>query len=1350
MAEEQTALGQLYGSLMRAVPESARQTAAGYLTYPLQIGQFGTQLANPARAVRALTGNQLPDDNDGTLGTIDRFLGARNQEVNQALRIEDPSPQDDTGQYLLRTLGGAVPVPGGVIGKAVANAPMLVRGLARLAEVMTPLTVTNRTGAARLAPVAANTLIPAAAGVAVDRANEKVNPHEETYTYDQDGNLETIRYPVEGSSPGLGRVAANNVIGTVGEHPALAAAGAAGVGLAGLLAHRALRGPAAARVELDTSTINRPIGTPTPVVEPLRTNPLRQAGLDTQTLLQDSKAPIREVVNQSAGPRGTDVARDVNAMLDVSNDPAILSKVAAFRSTGVIESGTGQSFRTFIPDRIAEEHAAISERDPALGKKISETLTLGDERNMRTWHQNEYKKLRGRMSIDQIARETPHIHAEDDPSRPKMIQDPNGQSIQEIVNGVPQFEKTYMFSRNKLWHMSNQEIVSQYRRNMRDPRVALVAGKYESMHKSFLRAMADDGLIGNTEAARMGYRHPDYVHTTNLGYDKSPTTERPIGHKQGPEYGGDPWQAARDYSASVISAMNINRTNRAVGRLLIAGERTGRTKGIIGKIADPAELRRLSLVTNSPGRRSTPLTKADIKVEKNVQRFREGADLVEYEVLHPVVARAMEAMPRHAQNMIGALKGIAESGMTGKGAALTGRFFSTRQFMMNTELAMINRPKGMTLGLLDKGMQSATGGRVGFRGDPTAVVGMLATAGKNVGLVVSKAVGDSLRDSWHRGGIAKQFPGMDRLAYRLGKVWADSAYVQQMRAGAGDVNTLGAEGVDQSRHSRLIAGQEHSDAIRITDPTSMTQFQRWRDTARTATPASVKIGWRLLGEIQNAIGSAPQAYAFSSNVKRRTHGLTVEAAFREREALAAEVRNLTGDPAKKGSAQERFQMRSATPAEKGIGWAYEATPYAGISTQALYRVAKSAKDNPGGFIAAVAMTAAPAALVPLSLAYLYDRMLAEQGQDPQYVPWYFNRAAYQIGREIPVFIWGEPPENAPTLTGDPVMSVVTASAAHAVGWYMGSMTDPANQPGSDMDLSIGALAQYALGKTGNVLMTSIINASPVAQWPPFIIAGFAAAGVELPASIADSVGRGGASVLPGRSLSGYEGGSTRDAFMSTRLEKFMEALFPGLATTLGAWAGAATRSEAKEPGTGVSAGLREAVGRAKDYQPWARGTLWELPAARAVRDDAAAQTNSYEKSFRSIVENFRAVRAPDTTGSGRFARPDEEGGVSGVKDAEMRQLLAMVNQSWSRIERGLGERNALREQRLALRNRTNLDYVERRREENRLAQEISTFNRRVLGRYVFLDEKLSEHFGRRIRIDHINPAEGINQFPRIN
>lgn len=1311
---------------------AGRQVGAGFVSIPGDVLRLTGLLANPARAVRQISGEATPDDltryGTGAHNYVSNTLSGAGQayidRVNQVFGVNEPSPQDETLQFAARTLGGSpVLTPLKIASNAIAAAPLAVRFGAGLAESLTPATFTGQRGLRALPAVGVNVGAQTAVGIGAEAALEPHDPTQERQVYNANGELVEEYYPAPGVVPGSGRVAARAVAETVRDNPITSGiAGAGAVGL-GILGYRGLRRNAAVQAAGQSSDVvvpHRPETTDVPITNtPIRilgqeipgTSSARDFAYRVAEVVQDYKIKTKDAIEQvsetiNAAPEET--AR-VKSLLEGTNEVAHKDRVETLLREGRIVTPK-QIINTESLDTLGKD--VSRQLTPEQRTKLNELIAMESE-----WDDRMYAHKKGAyIEVNPTTMDIP----EPDYTGPRMK----------------------ILPRATLWNMPDHEIHNRIMQLRADPTITPYADRYWSFMRSAADAWEDFGVIDAAERAAWGNAHPHFMHMINMDEVKNPRTFRLRAHRSGPEFAGDPFLSSVEYADQFLSNAYVNLARKAVvDHVRQMGNGPFGNSPWFGRILDPRELARMKKPDGSP------MTKQDFKLEGDILRFYDEGHLIEVEVKNKSMYHTLKTLPRMATSLLGWMRQTAQSGMTGRLATLSGQPFILANAVMGAVFGQLTRPKGYSYGLLDKMAQSATGGRMGIRGDPTAYAGMLHTAARSTGAIMARAIAES----YYAGNSAlAKIPGMDRIADYAAKKWVNSNEAWMHRAGARGASTLGEADWDAPGRASMIASvmPEYNRGRVVSDPRTFKEYVT--NFARTATPADLKIGWRMLNDIQNAVGSMSQSYIFRSNFDKvqRAMARSPEEGFMELQKHGAVARSLLGDPSVMGTGLRDRTRVGATKPEKVVGNVLDMTPYANISVQASSQLMKAVKDNPAGVAAAMTMTLAPLVILPIANAIRLDNERMARGEDPIYMPWEFSRPDWHATRFVVIHIPGLGPEYSMEFRLDPLFSLPYTLAREATLRLFGLNGDPRVDPA--LGYTRDAIQRIAEERTGQNIYTAAVNSQPLSQFPPWMGAFFAATGIELP-PLEKLISRGGAAPIPVRGMGGYEDTRLAHDLFSTRTQAVLSQLFGTAATTWVSALSSAWQSERRDPGSMATRVTSELANRAEDRIP-EFAPLWDQQKRRTTSDPTAQMVNGYERSMLAIREGIAGAKNPGAIGSGSLAeRGFPGGGAQGVEDPQMRDLLQSVNRVYSAFSGDGGliaARNKVRKIMLDVEQRA-MPYAERRMELNRLAGEVVRINQVLLAKYIREEDRLSNTYGRRIRIDRIDPTKPITQFPEL-
>jgi hypothetical protein len=892
MLEDLTALG--------------KQAAVGVATIPSEVMRFGAYVANPMRVYRKVTGQSTEVD-DSRYGegyapynripqVLEGAADAYNNVVSNAVGVNpNPSPQDDTAEYVARLAGNTIPtLPGKVLTAAATHAPSLLARLAgtttgkvvgKTAELLTPTTivpaaaVAGKSGAEVVKAVAprwaANVGVQGAAGVALERGLEPRDPTKPYIQYDADGKLTSAYYPDESALPGAGRVVADTVVNAVGEHPIAAGITAAGLAGLGLLAHRGIRKTNAIRAETATSDA---VGAPVPKAPdvPITTNPIASAAYRTAEVLADEHIRTRKALdmaaadtnakaNAAAQAAGTPAPPQVTAQaakdaINLAGDSAHASRLESIVNDGIMVTPRGEVKTTSLRELGRGIYAAATKAKD-FAKAFNEYIAYADEINNRAYGAAAIARGKPGAKLVNIDRLT------GEEAGPTTIPT-------NIVREPP---------RVNMWHLDTPTLTSRRTAIEQGPhgaQVQALAKQYWKFHNDIADAAVSFGVVSKAERDLWGRANPEFRHTINLDNPKSPRTYRGRGHAAGAKVEGDALLSAGEYADYMLNQMHVNRAKSQSFDIL-------RDSRWIGKIADPAQLRRETVIDATTGLPRTK-TKDDVTLNPaNKRSFYRDGEIVDFEVLNPQLRHTMDKHPALAQTLFGTLRGWAQSGMTGKFSLAVGQPFGVANAEMGQIMGVISRPAGRSISALDSGKKGIVAG-VTRTLDPTNLTRSIGAAAGDIRAIMNRAIADALYNSIEvGGGFAKGIGwispgGAKQFADRAAQMYLNSSHAERSARGGGNASTMGERDFD-TPHGKMTLLESTSpqyNRIRvISDPKDIKGM--WQEFNRTVTPTNFKVGVRLLNDIQEAIGNMAQSNLYRNN---RQKGQALDTAAKVPEA----------------------------------------------------------------------------------------------------------------------------------------------------------------------------------------------------------------------------------------------------------------------------------------------------------------------------------------------------------------------------------------------------------------------------------------------------------------------------------
>jgi hypothetical protein len=835
---------------MADLVELARQAAGGVATIPSEALRFMGALANPARFVRQVRGTTTPEDaidtedrigqlsRGGVAQVLEGAGNAWNEGVNQRLGIHDPSPQDETASFVARIAGGSLPTlpiagPLSAARAVIGAAPRAIATTANLSaralELLTPVTFTNATTTAgRLGARAANVGVQTAAGIGIDAALERDDPTEAREVYDMQGNLVQSVQPL--TTPGVGRIVARNVAEVVGDHPVASGVGAAVLAGGALLGRRAYMRNQAIRDAAAQSDVIQPWDRGR-VDEPVIPdgprgwiNELANTAQDANTLLKDA---VEQRALATAQPDRIPVVRNA---IDAVNEPTHKARLLHGMETGTLVTPK-RIIQTEAPARIYEDLHFEGQRIPDLPTRTDDYIGMKDALDDRKYNWEHGRRVLLDLDTGLEAR-------------------PGATRTLEVAarNSLPNLSDDVLQQRVRAIETSVDPV---------DVRVREYQGRYQRLMKDLGDYLVDWDVVGQKERLLWGNAHPNFMHQRNEADNKSPRARRDREHGVGPDQMESPLAAVEKYMDSVM-AMVYNNRRTAESMELLQGSKW------LGTRYDPS-LMRATTVLDPTTKLIRPQVRTDIKLEGDVIGWYKAGELHQQEVKNRHLYNSLRTMPAHTTSIMGWMRQLVQSGMTGRLSLLVGQPFAIANAVMGAMMGYITRPVGRSFGLLDRGAQALTGGRIGIRADPTAIPGMLYSAGADIGAILSRAVGDAFKNSIKSNGLLSRIPGAEAVAERAGRNYAESVLAERHAGGSGNASTLGTSEYDsRNRVSVLSATNPHAQLDRVIgSPTDLKEAVRLY--AARATPGSLKVFARTVSDINEAVGNMAQSYIYRTN-----------------------------------------------------------------------------------------------------------------------------------------------------------------------------------------------------------------------------------------------------------------------------------------------------------------------------------------------------------------------------------------------------------------------------------------------------------------------------------------------------
>lgn len=846
--------------------------------------------------------------------------------------------------------------------------------------------------------------------------------------------------------------------------------------------------------------------------------------------------------------------------------------------------------------------------------------------------------------------------------------------------------------RTNLSHLTDAQLEAKVNSIVGD--AELVALKAE--HKNRMRRAADlleeQGLITPQEKSKFLSINPNFVHTYTYG-GKNPLSPRTRGGEIGQDLLPDPVRATEDYLVRIMSAMDSNNIRRDAIKALANPPQQSSLPKVVGKIVDQAP---------DDGRYVS---------------FKDGGVTKFAEILNDDVRNALNHAPRYLgglMDMMNSLRKLQQSTQTGLLSAATGAPFAPTSAIYSTIGGSVLRDPGRSMGLVDKALQAASGGRVGFRGDPTALAQAVWAIGADGLAEGARLVGEAVRRSVRENGtLARLLPGnaADALAKRLENAYANSMLHLQRTLGAGASSGFSTADHIAASRSYLSSLSPDYNAVKIVDTTL-------EKLGQAVTPAAAVKARNFAAALHDIIANSGHSAFFRQNMKK-------DMTAAELEKLAYDTRRLVGDPGNVGASGIAQNVAAAVS-------------YANISVQGFARLLEAMKKDPAGTV--MGMTAA--GVMP---ALLLTGKLVSMGQEA--TDWFFNQRSYdeQISR-IPIPIEGVPPAEWPSIGVEPVLRPAYAMGLSIADAFFDISSGRIHA--EDNTITRERLKQLADADDTERLKSAVSQMILGAQMPPAIAAATSLAGADT-TRLLDVFDP---NIIPSnaRARRAYEDERLPNDVINNTVEQLANSTFPLVANTLFDVLRAYSFTNEARPGEGASAALDTYALRTKDRNKLVNSVLWEHVTRDTVSTPQSKLLRDKQDVIDQIVSGLPSQSYEGTVGSGQLREGSSGFKFSDVVDANMRDILLTIGQVYAQVQRNiLAEKKLAREQLMTFERDGTLSAMEKRLMANITTQRIREVDTHALDALVELEDALSKRYGRTIRIEKLDPKKDITQFPAL-
>lgn len=1225
--------------------------------------------------------------------------------VNEALGVTSPQYNENFPEFVARQAGAAaVGLPARALGATgrVLSAPGAMRVLEAVTPLTLPLTLRNFginlvAGTAIGSGAQALTQVEQAARLAERQPQYEVLHTEADATQPTQPQYEVLHTegaPAQVDAPAATQGAAPAYEVLHSEPPAernrtwqgsLASAlpyVAGGLmGASGIAALRQLR--AANRADTaSTGGLVEPGLTFNPEVAPLTTSETIAQRAISDTAATDRA--LREGV--AAGNIPEAEALDVRGRIATSlQESAKNDRVSEFLRTGN-DGFTATPHHSW--EGIELEYSALRQLDPARSTLFNDALVAGTELNARDVNLRNGNFMPGSRT---------------EPAR-RMLHDMETSDLQAITA-----------------------------RAAADPQVARIMQMYRENMNSNLELMVASGLKSRDDVTRMARDNPDYVHTlyaedrairdrsemavlTTGKTNNSPLSARTYGHESGSLRAQDPITAGREASRKVMALALENDARRAFAEAIMKHVR-----------ARPASAATPSLVRGIKTRVKDKTPAGWVPVQYSV-----NGKVYALEVAPPI-AELMQSYPRATMPFVSGLTRIFRNMTTGPIAAAFGIVQAPASALMATAAISVNRIKGTRAGLLDAGLQRATGGRVGLRGDPTFALNSAYAVLADLGAEGSRVFADALRrnkiaNSGAYGGIVKV----------IGRAAADRAFTAAQRAY--DTSILaqsrkeGSAGIGISRDPAASSDLSVTEMALTPEFAALAQARNNRGgmdavaahaerLGARLTPTDVRRTWRLFATTLDIVsGAATSAYL------RQNQGR-----LGSQQALHGTARRLAGDPATMGSST-------------GMQAIYSAIPYSNVTVQSISAYGRAIREHPAAAVGGIAMAVMIPQMTQLASAIIADEYNIANGQPPEHVMGLLSIAAAGQSTDIGISIPGVPFTNRMRIVPDLTYAPLSAAMGTLALYLLGANTDRFWTP--QMKAIRDNFTAFMTDRTHSGVTAGLRNMGALVSPPPLMdYYGQAALGVDLGNAMDLTGPRVG--IPRDRGAPGY----TETARWNSPVPKFISDILE----TIGGATGQAVlnianttllanRAPNSDPlRAGVEQYTLNSAGTMRLAPPMLQPER-QLAQADAVGDALRPKENT----LNTLVQGIGDLRRPGTVGSGQnVIVPDGVGRPA--PHPELQNIIAMSTAVYQRLA-------PLRETRTRLQQElTSIDStpekqnnpIDTRTLRNAKVQEIRNINRAMYSMISGLETQLSRSTRRVVRFDALDPQRGIEQFRRL-
>lgn len=936
-------------------------------------------------------------------------------------------------------------------------------------------------------------------------------------------------------------------------------------------------------------------------------------------------------------------------------------------------------------DRVAEE---LSYRTgPAIDSRMKSLLRFGEmpDSTVRMPAIDDQMAFRGSLDaskqkmLDQVLIAKSELDA-----RQVLLRDgskvnvgPIGsQGAEQVLLGM---ERAGTSPRYNLFDTASADLAQIIRTGMADPDIAKAANAFRTTMAKMRDYMPEQRYRTKAEVTKMGLENPNYAPTRmapGFNYMRRADQAKMSGLRSFEEL-GSPYEHLPKYLDEVVRGAEGEKIKRTfLLPMMRAADRGDKfASSIFGR----------KNVAHSPQSADQLVHYRD---QYGVARNVEVKDAVLRNALRGVSAPSTLQM---IGGMLGSWSRLVQSGSVGSLAAATmSNIFAPTSAIYSSTFGMAMRPKGTSVGWLDKLVQSATKGKVGVPGDPTFYGDVAFRAIQNIEATL---VDRAARVMQHQ--IATESAlGKTHAAQVAAKALSDrfkrtNIYDLQQRGLLGPASVGAVDRAREFNHAKT-----------------------WLEKNGVATHAD-----SFVGDILHAISSAP-----SMSLSAMNKGA-------DKQLLNYAVRNFAGDPGRSGAFRG-----GKWSAGKVVGEGVNAMPFANLTLQNFARLGEAINRNPTGVAAGIFSTIALPAL--LSTQWNSDA-------GPEYADHQFNiRPPDKQASSIYIAIPGLRPEQGVEIPIDPTLRVFKYASELLMGSQLGLLDGSYYAPeNSDFAYGMRAMQQHRAGAVGKSLLEQsfLPPTIPAAQ---LIAAG---TGSQLRSWID-------ARPIPEAREKGFTEGTALnpqteflDNYMPSQTEEVLKSIgsqaFVNIYRTITDWK--ARDQAGVSTGENINRQLQAGKMRIADStKSLGSGPLFNTflaisPSVEASGSTVREKLNGLRK-FSEAAQSGTPVKQMFVGTEKRGFQVREGQGPAAPADAEIAKIASQAQFIYKQLnELYLGSIKDDYSQRSSIQNNPQLSPEQKRARMNDYSDSIIDKNRKMLQDVLRYEAILSAKFGREIKFDKL-------------